>query len=109
MGGSTPKGEARGECASVLPERDQDANETLAHQSKAFRGNKTKTKTVFRRAHWKETPGSTARSLALSKRSIMALNSRSVSAGGIRWLSSAAQRSYSCRYYYPPGTTAQLQ
>jgi hypothetical protein len=46
MGGSTPKGEARGECANVLPERDHDANETLAHQSTAFRGNKTKDKTV---------------------------------------------------------------
>jgi hypothetical protein len=81
MGGSTPKGEAPGECASVLPERDRDANETLACQSKAFRGNKTKNKTVFRRAHWKETPGATAQRLALSKRSKVALNSRSVSAG----------------------------
>ena len=47
MGGSTPKGEARGECANVLPERDQDANETLACQSTAYRGNETNDKTVF--------------------------------------------------------------
>jgi hypothetical protein len=50
MGGSTPKGEARGECANVLPERDQDANQTHIGQSKAFRQNKTKMKTAFRRA-----------------------------------------------------------
>ena len=48
MGGWTPKGEARGECASVLPERDQNANETLAHQSKAFRGTRLRTKRFFK-------------------------------------------------------------
>jgi hypothetical protein len=46
MGGSTPKGEARGECAHILPERDQNANQTLTGQSKAFGWNKTKMKTV---------------------------------------------------------------
>ena len=47
MGGKTPKGKARGECANVLPERDQNANQTHIGQSKAFRWNKTKMKTAL--------------------------------------------------------------
>ncbi len=38
--------EARGGRANVLPGRHQDANETLARQSMAFRGNETENKTA---------------------------------------------------------------
>jgi hypothetical protein len=47
MGGSSPKGKARGECASVLPGRYQNANQTVARQSKGLRGNKTENKTAL--------------------------------------------------------------
>jgi hypothetical protein len=46
-GGASPKGKARGECASVLPERYQNANQTDVRQSRAFRANKTENKTVL--------------------------------------------------------------
>jgi hypothetical protein len=47
MGDSTPKGEARGGWAYILPERDHGANQTLIGQSTASGGNKTKRKTVL--------------------------------------------------------------
>ena len=47
MGGSSPKGKARGECANVLPERDQNANETLARQSKAIPAEQDKEQNGF--------------------------------------------------------------
>src|SRR5208337_1902807 len=46
-GGSSPKGKARGECVRILLGRYQNANQTIACQSKAFSGNKTENKTAL--------------------------------------------------------------
>jgi hypothetical protein len=47
MGGSSPKGKLGENAPAFSPSAIQDANETLAYQSKAIRRNKTKNKTVF--------------------------------------------------------------
>jgi hypothetical protein len=46
-GGSSPKGKARGECARILLGRYQNANQTIACQSKVFSGNKTENETAL--------------------------------------------------------------
>jgi hypothetical protein len=47
MGGSSPRGKLGENVSAFSPSAIQDANETLAYQSKAIRGNKTKKKTGF--------------------------------------------------------------
>jgi hypothetical protein len=47
MGGSSPKGKLGENAPTFSSSAIPDANETLACQSKAIRGNKTKNKTVF--------------------------------------------------------------
>ena len=46
-GGSTPKGEAPGGCAHILPERDPGANADAHRPAYGIRANKTKMKTVL--------------------------------------------------------------
>ena len=84
MGGSTPKGKARGECVNVLPERDQNENEDACSPVYRLRGERDKERNSFRNAIQKETPGSTTALVALSRRSTLALFSRSVSSPGFR-------------------------
>jgi hypothetical protein len=74
MGGSSPKGKLGENVSAFSPSAIPDANESLAYQSKAIRGNKTMNKTGFASRTWIETPGSMARRLALRKRSEPALN-----------------------------------